>query len=279
MSWASCIALPPRRRKTARRHERAVPLRLDHAQCAAGDTVVGTVAGGARVAILRVERRPHNIRVLKIAEAPATPPTGAFRLSVPDDALPSTAGERCTCSYLVRARTADAARCMDLVVMATASPHLVSGSWPPDRLLANWDARHFHIELLDAELHGGGRLSGRVHRHATWTAEPIVVTARCLECWTASAPAYRGVPQWHTAPLWEDARPVRVDPDATWAPFGFELPDRLPTAVEASTIAWRYELIARRHVRHWFDETAALTPLLFAPAWPGDILGLSGPDG
>jgi hypothetical protein len=45
----------------------------------------------------------------------------------------------------------------------------------------------------------------------------------------------------------------------------------LPPAVEARTIAWRYELRARRRVRHWFDETAALTPLLHEDAAPQRI--------
>jgi hypothetical protein len=57
-----------------------------------------------------------------------------------------------------------------------------------------------------------------------------------------------------------------TDPDASWAAFCFTLPDHLPPAVEARTIAWRYELRAQRHVRHWFNETAARTPLLHEDA-------------
>ena len=47
-----------------------------------------------------------------------------------------------------------------------------------------------------------------------------------------------------------------------WVPFHFDLPQWLPPAVEATTLAWRYELIAQRSVRYWFDETAVITPLL-----------------
>jgi hypothetical protein len=284
MSWASCIALPHRRRsRTAdtRRRDRSILLRLERAQYVAGDTVAGTVGGlaGDRISLVRVERRPHHRRELEIAEARMSQPAGAFRLTVPDAALPTTAGDLCSLGYLVRARDADAAASTDLVVVATAHPHLADGSWPPDRLLANWDARHFHIELYDAELHGGGRLSGRVHRHGIWAHGTIVVNARCLECWTASAPGNRGAPLWHANRLWEQAHPLPVDSAATWAPFDFELPDWLPQAVEASTIAWRYELIAQRSVPCWFDETAALTPLLFEQPWPTDVLASLSRDG
>ena len=90
----------------------------------------------------------------------------------------------------------------------------------------------------------------------------IVLTACSLECWRQVDPGSRAVPMWQANSLWERTHPLRVDADATWVPFGFELPDGLPPAIEASTIAWRYELRAHRKVWHWFEETAALTPLL-----------------
>jgi hypothetical protein len=68
--------------------------------------------------------------------------------------------------------------------------------------------------------------------------------------------------------LWEAEHPLAIDQDAGWAAFCFALPDRLPPAVEARTIAWRYELRAQRTVRHWFNETAALTPLLHEDTRP-----------
>ncbi|TML08122.1 MAG: hypothetical protein E6G41_02975 [Actinobacteria bacterium] len=248
-------------------------MRLDDGCCAAGDTISGTVGGltgGGSVALIRVERRPRHRRELTIAEVPATWPGDPFRLTVPDAALPSTAGEQCALAYVVRARDAGASACVDVVVVASARPRVARGSFPADRLLANWDARHFHIELSEAQLHGGGRVTGRIHRHGTWAPGTIIVTAQCLECWTSSSALPHGAPPpWHVVPLWKQAQPLPVDPDATWAPFGFELPDGLPRAVEAPTIAWRYELRAQRIVPHWFDETAALTPLLFPGAWPG----------
>jgi hypothetical protein len=255
-----------------------VQVRLDRGRWAAGDAVTGTALGVPSVALLRVERRPHHRRELTIAEAPASRPDGAFRLTIPDAALPSTAGERCALAYLVLARGADVAACADLVVVATSRPHVAAGSFAADRLLADWDARHFHIELSDAQLRGGGRITGRVHRHGSWAPGTIVVTARCLECWIASSLPSR-TPHWNTETLWEQAHPLRIDPDATWAPFEFELPGALPSAVEASTIAWRYELRAERSVPHWFDETAALTPLLFEQVCSADMLGSVSRDG
>jgi hypothetical protein len=48
-------------------------------------------------------------------------------------------------------------------------------------------------------------------------------------------------------------------------------------AVEARTIAWRYEVVVRRRSRRGLAETAARTPLLHeeSPAW---ARGLSGRD-
>jgi hypothetical protein len=111
-------------------------------------------------------------------------------------------------------------------------------------------------------LDGGGRIAGRVHRHGPWGEGTMAIVARCSECWHSSEVPVRGIPQWRQSTLWEAEQTLVLDRDATWTPFGFDLPAELPAAVEARTIAWRYELVARRRVRHWFDETAALTPLL-----------------
>ena len=126
----------------------------------------------------------------------------------------------------------------------------------------SWDARHFHIELSDARLEGGGQLVGRVHRHGDWPSGEIAVRARCLECWRATTLAARGLPHWEFETLWERHHAILIDRDSTWAPFEFDVPQWLPPAVEATTFAWRYELITQRSVRYWFDETAAITPLL-----------------
>jgi hypothetical protein len=242
---------------------------LDRACCAAGETVVGTVASiakSASVALVRVERRPRAVRDFIVAEADVMPADGGFALTVPWGAIPTAIGERCATFYVASAGTPHNATSAELVVLASARPHLDAGSWRADRLLSSWNARHFHLELTQADVRGGGTLGGRVHRHGPWRAGAITVTARCLECWRSSAVAERGMPQWHATPLWEAEQALQVDWVGTWARFCFELPRELPPAVEARTIAWRYELVARRNVRHWFDETAALTPLLHEEA-------------
>jgi hypothetical protein len=71
------------------------------------------------------------------------------------------------------------------------------------------------------------------------------------------------MPYWHARTLWAAEHVVELDPDTRWAPFSFQMPPDLPPAVEARTIAWRYELRARRRRAHRPDETAALTPLLY----------------
>jgi hypothetical protein len=126
------------------------------------------------------------------------------------------------------------------------------------------------------QLEGGGRLVGRVHRHGCWPPGPIEVSACCLESWRFRPSSGCGTPQWHASCLWEAEHPLAIDPDAGWAAFCFALPDHLPPAVEARTIAWRYELRAQRHVRHWFNETAARTPLLHEDATLRAPMGAAG---
>jgi hypothetical protein len=261
------VVPPMSGRKLASGREEACVGRLvlDRTRCSVGEEVTGRIAGlgsTTSVAILRLECRPGERRVFEVAAARASQPGGRFALALPCEAVPSATGERCGLHYVVCARSAGGSHGAELTVFASARPHVDSGSSRADRLLASWEARHFHLELSDAQLTGGGRLAGRVHRHGPWPADLIVVVARCEECWRASPWAERGVPQWRSTGLWEHACTLRADPDATWAGFEFQLPDGLPPAIEASTIAWRYELIAKRSVRHWLDETAALTALL-----------------
>jgi hypothetical protein len=274
MSLASCLDWPFSRRDAASRPHsrgRSADVELDRRHCAAGDTVSGRVrgtAGNTAVELVRLERRPGIDREYLVAEAEASRGDGSFALNVPSAALPSATGEQCALLYAAVARTESVIRPAELRVSTTARPHLPSARSEADRLLADWDARHFHIELFDAQLEGGGRLAGRVHRHGSWPRGTIDVRACCLECWRCTPLSDGRTPQWHEASLWEAEQALPIDPDAGWAAFRFDLPDDLPPAVEARTIAWRYELRARRHVRHWFDETAALTPLLHEDAAP-----------
>lgn len=279
MSWATQRAARVRRRRDgADQRQRVGPgvMELDRRYCLAGDTVAGRitgVVGTTSVALVRIERGPRTDRRFVIAEVELTRPDGAFALTVPRAILPTATGQRCSLSYLACARQTGGMACADLAVLASARPHFDVGSCRADRLLSSWDARHFRIELSEADPRGGGRLGGRVHRDGTWRTDSIVVSAGCEECWRRSALEEHGVPQWQGLPLWEAEQALRLDPDAHWASFSFELPAGLPPAVEARTIAWRYELFARRKLRHWFDETAALTLLLHEEPTPGASRG------
>jgi hypothetical protein len=240
-------------------------LELDRPRCWAGETVSGRVrwcADVASVALVRVEQHNRRSRAFAVARAAVTAPERRFELAVPDSALPSAAGRDCGLRYVVLAGRSADIPCAELEVMASGEPHLTARRSHVDRLLSGWAARHFHIELAEAQLAGGGAVRGRVHRHGSWPAGTIAVDARCLEFWRLSAPTDPRLPQWSHQVLWERRQPVPIDPDASWAPFRFDLPAGLPPAVEATTIAWRYELLAERDVRHWFNETAAVTPLL-----------------
>jgi hypothetical protein len=246
-------------------------LQLDRRQCAAGDALSGTVAGAARghpVTLIRVERRPRELRCFDVSQAPSSSSDGRFALDVPAAALPSAAGTSCALAYLVIAGVDDHGPSARLRVAASAVPHLDHRAWSGDRMLRDFDARDFHLELSEAELGGGGRISGRVHRHGASGATALLVTARCMECWRASARAALGTPQWIEDALWEHEQALTADPDAHWVRFSFELPPGLPPAVEARTLAWRYELIARAGGHRWPHETAACTPLLHEePTW------------
>lgn len=273
MSLASYLDRRLNRRSSASDPDRrvsAAAVELDRRHYAAGDTVSGRVrdvAGHAAVALVRLERRPHLKREYIVAEAEVSRGDGSFALSVPAAALPTVTGEQCALRYAAVARTTGSLiRPVELRVSTTALPHLPTARSEADRLLADWDARHFHIELFDAQVQGGGRIAGRVHRHGSWPPGAILVSARCLECWRFRPSSEGGTPQWHASCLWQAEHPLAIDPEAGWAAFCFQLPDYLPPAVEARTIAWRYELRAQRHVWHWFNETAARTPLLHEDA-------------
>ena len=243
---------------------------LEASRCAAGDAVGGRVVDAettAPVVLERVEARPHGRRAFVVARA-ATAADGTFVLAVPAPALPTAGGVRCALSYRVRAGGAATLVQAPLTVTAAARPHLDDAPGRVDRLIRNWDARHFHIEVSDAALHGGGRIAGRVHRHGPWRPHPMTIAVGCRESWRLPVRAARGAPAWGEAWLWRHVGRLEVDPDATWAGFDLALPGRLPPAVEARTIAWRYEIVVRCRPRRGRTETAARTPLLHEEAAP-----------
>jgi hypothetical protein len=242
---------------------------MDAPRSTAGETLTGRVAGGRDgdpVALVRTERRPRGDRVFIVARGEAGP-DGTFAIAVPDAALPTAAGSRCSLAYHVRAGDLTAAVEID----AAARPHLDdSPRCRVDRLIPNWDARRFHIEVSDAALEGGGRIAGRVHRDGPWRAGTLTIDVSCRESWRLPPRSARGIPGWGSGWLWRHIERLEVDPAATWIPFDLALPAPLPPAVEARTIAWRYEILVRRRTRSGLGETAARTLLLHeesALAW------------
>jgi hypothetical protein len=137
------------------------------------------------------------------------------------------------------------------------------------RLVGDFEARRFHVELSTAVLAGGGTIAGRVHRDRELAAGPIVVRARCMEAWREAPPrvpilpANRSMraPRWHERTLWSEEQVLDGLSEAHWAAFSFALPPELPPAVEARAVAWRYEIEARRPLRLRPDERAIAVPI------------------
>jgi hypothetical protein len=274
-----------RRRRVAQERETALPceaggrsrvsIGLARTHYAAGEAVVALVDGlttPARVALVRVERRPWAEGVVLVDEQHVREPYGVLALTLPPGALPTATGAGCSISYAVQVRADGVIARAGLHVSAEGRPHVAHGSSGGDPLIAGWDARHFHLELREASLRGGGWITGRVHRDGSWRSNAIVVRVRCDECWRPGGPAARGMPYWRGETLWGAEDVVGVDADHPWASFRFDLPPGLPPAVEARTIAWRYELRARRGRRYRPAETAALTPLLYDERASDDVL-------
>jgi hypothetical protein len=236
----------------------------------AGETIGGRLVGFqgvVEVALVRRERSPareHRVECASTLVRDAR--TGRYELDVPADVPPTAEGRRCAMSYVLTAKEAlgnGTAATTEVTVGAEGHPHLDDRGFSIDRVLANATARHFHLELADADLRGGGRIAGRVHRHQRWAPGEWTVDAACIETWRAVLPSLAGAPNWERDTLWTAQVGIDTDPDVTWCPFHFELPPDLPPAVEAHALAWRYELDATRHARLGLDERAVLTPLLF----------------
>lgn len=105
-----------------------------------------------------------------------------------------------------------------------------------------------------------------MHQHGPRPLGTVAVTVRCTEAWRSLPPWTGAPPDWDENVLWTASVPIQLDDDRRWAPFRYEIPARLPAATEALTVAWRYELVVSRRIRHWPDQHATLTPLLFEAA-------------
>jgi hypothetical protein len=140
-----------------------------------------------------------------------------------------------------------------------------------ERLVTSFAGRRMHLELAHAELRGGGRIEGRVHVDRAPAPGRLVATVRCLETWRVSPRPGRWIVQSraNAIPIWRHSTwyEVRAELEplaaAHWRAFAFDLPDWLPPAVEARSVAWRYEVEARRSVRLGPDDRTVITPLCY----------------
>jgi hypothetical protein len=138
-----------------------------------------------------------------------------------------------------------------------------------ERLVSSFSGRRMHLELALAELHGGGAVEGRVHLDRVPATGRLRVAVRCVESWRVSPRPGRWIlqgranalPLWRQRVMFEEWRELEPLTDANWRGFSFVLPDELPPAIEARSIAWRYEIDVRRSVRFAPDDRALLTPL------------------
>jgi hypothetical protein len=205
---------------------------------------------------------------LAVAEADGA---GEFALQLPASAAPSARGEECAVAYVVRTvpqRRRPAEDVSDVVVSGRLEAGRLEETAPlPDRMIARFDARRFHIELTEVDVQGGGQVAGRVHLHAGETAAGIEITCRCLEAWRTNGRGWvrnlRHPPLWRTVCIWSQSAPTEWPAGQHWAAFRFMLPGRLPPAVEARSIAWRYEVEARLRIRLAPDDVAVATPVGF----------------
>ena len=229
------------------------------------------LAEPAEVSLVRVECGPTGRLAIPCAHEVLEPNRGGAgcTLRVPEQVPPTSTGERCSIRFAVRARSPLRSRWPHLAehpVEVTAGRRPVHAETRlSDRMIANFPSRHFHIELSDAVLSGGGRVAGRVHLDRAMAAGRLELSVHCLECWRTSPPSlwWRQPPTWTIRTLWAAAREAELGSDRRWHGFEFELPDGLPPAVEGYAVAWRYEIEARRPTRLGPGERAAITPLRY----------------
>jgi hypothetical protein len=235
-----------------------------------GELLLGRIPGGAReVQVLRRERTPTGSFTFHVAGLDLAG-ADTFAVELPAGAVPTWECDPCAVSYLAVARRGPRGRrehvgTAEFAVRARIPPasaplHLY------DRLIANFDGRHFRVELAQGTLAGGGAVSGRAHLQPGHELHPQAAVARCMESWRLDRSIKPNrPPTWHIGVLWEEAVPIDWSQPGTWAPFGFQLPEGLPPAFEGRMMAWRYEVELRRRRRFGLTQRAVLTPTGFGP--------------
>jgi len=236
-----------------------------------GGLLRGTAVGADRVAFVRLEVCPAGSCLTRVAEAEVDC-DGAYEFEVPAGSAPTARGVDCALTYELR-RLDDRGRTIDdpvEEVLLTAElehgPADERGQFG-DRLISRFAARRFHIELAEADVQGGGRVSGRVHANGDRLPDGLVVGCRCQEAWRLDGRGrFRNInapPLWHHVTLWEERTDAEWREGAHWAAFAFDLPAGLPPAIEGRSIAFRYEIEASTRGRLGLRERAAETPIGF----------------
>jgi hypothetical protein len=247
----------------------------------AGATICGQVRGLSEpgdVALLRVERCPGGTIERAISSCVVAPQDGQspFELTVPPDTPTGFAGERCQLGFAVRAHSRLSGRRRERVVVPVkilgGDSRVHEANHLFDRVIASFPARHFHLEVAEARLEGGGRIEGRIHAH-DHLPRTLEVIARCYETWRTNFRLRnrRHPPLWRDKSLWQNTITVTCEADRRWHPFAFDIPTGLPPAVEGHIMGWRYEIEARHKSRVGLAERAVVTPLRFDIAAQSEI--------
>ena len=234
-----------------------------------GDLICGHVTGAPEdVRLVRFEASPAGT-VPVVLEHTTPDADGAFRLPVPENSAPTVSGGGCAISYGVRAGSSRRARHDPVVEIPVVAPlvrvSLTEATPLHDRMIARFDARHFHLELVHADLQGGGRIAGRVHLDRGDPPPVMTITGRCEETWRIDRMSLnlKRPPMWDYDRLWQERCELEWPLDQRWLAFEFDIPAQLPPAVEAWSIAWRYEVEVCRPTRFAMQERAVATPIGF----------------
>lgn len=234
-----------------------------------GGLIRGQVSGGPEeLRLIRFEGSPAGTAPVVLARA-APDADGGFELTLPENSAPTFKSTRCSIAYGVRAGSKRRTRTDPVVPVAVVAPleHVSLTESGPlhDRMIARFDARHFHLELSHADVQGGGRISGRVHLDRGDPPPVVTVTSRCEEVWRIDRMSLnmKRPPLWNYEGLWQERRELEWPLGQRWLGFDFALPAHLPPAVEASSIAWRYEVEVSRPTRFAMQERAVATPIGF----------------
>jgi hypothetical protein len=234
-----------------------------------GDVIEGHVGGGPpEVRLIRYEYSPPGTVpvVIDITEPAAD---GSFAVTLPENAAPTLEGTQCSLAYAVRAGKTRRKQTDPHVPLDVVAPleRVASVEAHPliDRMISRFDAKHFHVELSHADVQGGGSVAGRVHLDKGGAPPMIKVRARCEEVWRLDRHSLNlnRPPMWHFERLWEEEAEIEWIEGQRWMPFSFDIPASLPPAVEASSIAWRYEVEVARPTRFAMHERAVATPIGF----------------